>query len=63
MSWYMRLNLAATKGSISQCGTVSGGAVLGTALSNVRFKDAHELDLIILIKPPFATYCISECHH
>lgn len=32
ISWYMHLNLAATKGSISQCGTVSGGAVLGTAL-------------------------------
>lgn len=32
MSWYMRLNLAATRGSIIQCGAVSGGAILGTAL-------------------------------
>lgn len=55
MSLYMRLNLTATRGSIIQCGAVSGGAILGTALQNVRFKDAHDLDLIALIKPSFAT--------
>lgn len=40
MSWYMRLNLTATRGSIIQCGAVSGGAILGMALENVRFEDA-----------------------
>lgn len=44
MSWYMRLNLAATRGSIIQCGAVSGGVILGTALLNVRFEDAPDLD-------------------
>lgn len=56
MSWYMRLNLTATRGFIIQCGTVSGGAILGMALENVRFKDTHDLDLISNIKPFFASY-------
>lgn len=31
--------------------------MLGMAVENVRFKDAHDLDLIYIIKPSFAT-CI-----
>lgn len=56
MSWYMRLNLTATRDSIIQCGTVSGGAILGMASENMRFRDAHDLDLIANIKPTFASY-------
>lgn len=56
MSWCMHLNLTATRGSTIQCGTVSGGAILGMALENVRFKDAHDLNLIANIKPSFASY-------
>lgn len=60
MSWFMHLNLTAKRGSIIQCGTVSGGAILEMALENVRFKDTHDLDLMLTSSHPLLV--ISECH-